>query len=228
MFKLKNHDEVYEALVNQIKEFQCKLNGYQTDVYLYIEEGRGTIDTFLNVGGNGWVADEHYTIYTDIGDRRGYSKMDDLSDGGNSFSWLIGELEKKFNLSGIEEKAFEELTSTMDSDTLDEEGISCFDDLDYYDVQRWLESNYSDEIDQYYEEDYVPNYCMNFVTETAYNALDDFENDHSFVVEVDGKFISEHSDYDEALCAAKQIDDAEVDIWSTEQIQDAKYRQYED
>ena len=62
MFKLKNHDEVYEALVNQIKEFQCELNGYQTDVYLYIEEGRGTIDTFLNIGGNGWLADEHFTV----------------------------------------------------------------------------------------------------------------------------------------------------------------------
>ena len=135
---------------------------------------------------------------------------------------------KNYNHSGIEEKAFEEITSTIDSDTLDEEGISCFDDLDYYDVQHWLESNYSDEIDQYYEEDYVPNYYMDFVSETAYNALNDFENDHSYVVEVDGKFISEHSDYDEALCAAKQIDDAEVDIWRTEQIQDAKYRQYED
>jgi len=201
MFKFKNHDEVY------------------------IEEGRGTIDTFLNTSGSGWLDDDHYTIYTDNGDRRGYSKMDDLSDGGESFGWLIGELEKKFNLSGIKEKAYAELTAAMDSDTLEDDGIACFDDLDYYDVQYWLESNYSDEIDQYYKEDYVPNFCMDFISEAAYKALDDFENEHSYVVEVDGKFISEHSDYDEALCAAKQIDGAEVDVWSDDQIDEAKFRQ---
>lgn len=223
MLKLKNHEAVLDALTEQLKEFQCDLNGYQTDVYLYVEEGNGTIDTFQNVGGHGWLADNHFTIYSDDGDKRNYSKMDELSDGGNSFSWLIRELENKFGLSGIEEKAYAEITAAMDEETLEDDGIACFDDLDYYDVEYWLESNYSDEIDQYYAEDFVPNFCMDFISEAAYNALDDFENDHSYVVLNDGEFHSEYSDYDEAVKAAEELgEDAEVDIWNDYDIEKVK------
>lgn len=218
MLRLKNHEEVYEALIEQLKEFEIDKNKYQTDVYLYVKDGKGTIDTFTNVGGNSWLDDDHYTIYSD---KEHFStKMDDLCDG-SSWNWLVDELETAYDLSGIKEKAFKELTSDMDED--EKEDINSFDDLDFCEVESWLNNNYGDEIDKYYKDYFVPDCCMDGIGDCAYNTLDEFENEHSFVVLLDGKFHSDYSDYDEALEAAEELgDDAEVDVWNDEQISEAK------
>lgn len=63
---IKNRAEIVEQLAEMLKNFDRKLNQYQTDVYMYIdEEGTATLDTFVNVGGNSWLNDDHYTIYCD-------------------------------------------------------------------------------------------------------------------------------------------------------------------
>ena len=65
--ELKNYDELVDELVDILKDFDKQLNGYQTDVYFYYdsETQTGELDTFVNVGGNSWLNDDHITIYTD-------------------------------------------------------------------------------------------------------------------------------------------------------------------
>ncbi len=65
-FKITNRDEVVEQLAEMMIQFDKDANSYQTDVYLYVDEkGKGNLDTFVNVGGNSWLNDDHYTVYTD-------------------------------------------------------------------------------------------------------------------------------------------------------------------
>ena len=66
MKEIKNIEEITAKLAEMLKQFDIELNRYQTDVYLYIDEnGTATLDTFVNVGGNSWINDDHYTLYRD-------------------------------------------------------------------------------------------------------------------------------------------------------------------
>ena len=64
---IKNREEIIEQLTEMLMQFDKDLNRYQTDVYLYYDEENQTaeLDTFVNVGGNSWLNDDHYTIYCD-------------------------------------------------------------------------------------------------------------------------------------------------------------------
>lgn len=64
---IKNLDSIIEQLTEILIQFDRELNGYDTDVYLYYDKETETarLDTFVNVGGNSWLNDDHYTIYTD-------------------------------------------------------------------------------------------------------------------------------------------------------------------
>ena len=221
MLRLKNHDEIYEALVEQLKEFAISKNKYQTDVYLYVKDGKGTIDTFTNVGGNSWLNDDHITIYSDK--EHFETIMDDLVDG-TSYGWLIEELESVYNLSGLKDKAYKDITAAIDADILDEDEIACFEDLEAYDVEYWLKKNYSEEIEKYYKEYFIESdaYVEGFSAAAEY-ALDEFENNNSFVVLNDGVLYSECSDYDEAVEEVNELGiDGSIDIWSDYHLQEVK------
>lgn len=64
---VENKEEVITKLAELLMQFDKEENtAYQTDVYLYLDEdGIGRLDTFANIGGNSWLNDSHYTIYTD-------------------------------------------------------------------------------------------------------------------------------------------------------------------
>lgn len=64
---IKNRDQIIEQLTEILIQFGKDMNRYQTDVYLYYNKENQTaeLDTFVNVGGNSWLDDDHYTIYTD-------------------------------------------------------------------------------------------------------------------------------------------------------------------
>lgn len=67
MMIIKNRETIIEQLQDMLIQFAKDMNEYQTDVYLYYneEEQMAELDTFVNVGGNSWRNDEHYTIYSD-------------------------------------------------------------------------------------------------------------------------------------------------------------------
>ena len=64
---IKNREEIIEKLTEMLMQFDKDCNRYQTDVYLYYDSENQTaeLDTFVNVGGNSWLNDNHYTIYCD-------------------------------------------------------------------------------------------------------------------------------------------------------------------
>lgn len=64
---IKNREEIIEQLTKMLMQFDKDCNKYQTDVYLYYDKENQTakLDTFVNVGGNSWLDDDHHTIYTD-------------------------------------------------------------------------------------------------------------------------------------------------------------------
>lgn len=60
--EIKNIDEVKTKIVELLSDHECV--GYQEDIYLYIdEEGNGHVDTFMNISGNSWLADDHVASY---------------------------------------------------------------------------------------------------------------------------------------------------------------------
>lgn len=65
--EITNREEIVERIAELLMQFDKNLNGYSTDVYLYIDEetGTATLDTFVNVGGNSWRNDDGIVIYTD-------------------------------------------------------------------------------------------------------------------------------------------------------------------
>ena len=63
---IKNREQIIDELVEMLIQFDLDCNSYDTDVYLYLDDdGNAELDTFVNPGGNSWLDDDHYTIYTD-------------------------------------------------------------------------------------------------------------------------------------------------------------------
>lgn len=114
--EIKNKAAVLEELVELLKQFDISLNRYQTDVYLYIDDdGNGTLDTFVNVGGNSWLNDDHYTIYSD---KEHYDTFID-------FWTTIGELAETLEVS--EEKFIEDVANFYHMDIEDVGYVECHD-----------------------------------------------------------------------------------------------------
>ncbi len=134
---IKNYDKVLEELTAILKQFEKDLNEYQTDVYLYYNEEteEATLDTFVNVGGNSWINDDHKTIYSDYEHYNSF--FDDWST--EDIASIIGIKEKEFIKEVAEFVNYEE-------DEIDNWAISKFleSHSEYYDK---LYEYYSDEID---------------------------------------------------------------------------------
>ena len=91
---IKNIDTILNELVELLMQFDRDLNGYDTDVYLYYDEETETarLDTFVNVGGNSWLDDDHYTIYTD---RQHYDTFLDYWNSITEFAESLGMTKKE-------------------------------------------------------------------------------------------------------------------------------------
>ena len=160
--KLKNFDELLEQLTEMLIEFDCQLNQYNTDVYMYYDADThtATLDTFVNVGGSSWIDDNHITIYTDkqhtveeIWDSMGGLSEDEICE---EFGMTAEELEK-------------EIRKVQDLDDDDE--------VSRHDMKDYIESKdeYMDKIVESYEarlREFYSDY-----ESTAYNALKEAEKE---------------------------------------------------
>ena len=64
--KINNYEDVCSKLVDTLCTLDAEASDFQTDIYLYVDDdGNGTIDTYVNVGGNSWLNDDHITLYAD-------------------------------------------------------------------------------------------------------------------------------------------------------------------
>lgn len=113
---IKNKQDIIDRLVELLKQFDISLNRYQTDVYLYLDDdGNASLDTFVNVGGNSWLDDDHYTIYSD---KEHYDTFID-------FWTTIGELAEALEVS--EEKFIEDVANFYHMDIEDVGYVECHD-----------------------------------------------------------------------------------------------------
>lgn len=129
MRELKNREEVVKKLAKMLREFDVKMNHFDTDVYLYYndEEKTAELDTFVNVGGNSWLNDDHETIYRD---NRHFDSMYEV--GFQSISDLAEAV-------GLSEK--ELIAKTAKFYEFDEDDD--LDEIDYWDVVSVIKSDYN-------------------------------------------------------------------------------------
>lgn len=80
--ELKNRDAVVDAIAETMRNLDKESANYETEVYLYIDDnGNGTVDTFVNPGGNSWLDDDHIVVYSDS------PHCDDFFDSEDGRSW---------------------------------------------------------------------------------------------------------------------------------------------
>ena len=148
IYDVANFDELNDELIELLKQFDKELNGYDTDVYLYYDEdtNTATLDTFVNPGGNSWLNDDHYTIYTD---KQHYDSYMDWYDGDLS---VIADC-----LNTTVDDLYLETMEYNNTD--DEDDISEADVLYYiYDCGKYgqiLYDIYCDAIDNDYNSEYA-------------------------------------------------------------------------
>lgn len=157
---IKNREQIIDELVEMLIQFDINCNQYDTDVYLYLDdEGNAELDTFVNPGGNSWLDDDHYTIYTD---RQRYDSFLDY--------WTsIGEIADSLEI--LEEQLIKE---TRDFLGYDED-----DDIEYWDVCKFISDsdfNYYDILFDIYAED-LRDYYINDYYDHAENIIERFENE---------------------------------------------------
>lgn len=160
---IKNRKEIIEQLTEMLMQFDKDANtSYQTDVYLYYDEENqtATLDTFVNVGGNSWLNDDHYTIYTD---KEHY-------DGDMwSFYQSIEELAEyaEISLDELREKVIEHLK--LDDDEKDDF------ELDYYEAREYFKANekYMEKLQEALDE-YIDSIRSDYV-ENAEEIISHFE-----------------------------------------------------
>ena len=95
--KIKNYKAVVAKLTAMIVQLYKDCLPHPTDIYLYYDEETQTaeLDTFLNVGGNSWLNDDHYTIYTDEGSHDSDEMWEFYQDNIQTIADAIGISEKQ-------------------------------------------------------------------------------------------------------------------------------------
>lgn len=127
MRELKNREEVVKTLAKMLREFDVEMNPFDTDVYLYYndEEKTAELDTFVNVGGNSWLNDDHETIYKDE------CHFDSMYEVGFQ---SISDLAEAVGLS--EKELFAKMADSLGFDV--DDGL---DEIDYWDVVSFIKSD---------------------------------------------------------------------------------------
>ena len=162
--EIKNRDQIIEQLAEMLLQFDKDENSYQTDIYLYYNEEEQTAElhTFVNVGGNSWLDDDHYTIYTDK------EHYDGIWDYYQSVEELAEYAE--IPLDELRQKVIAKLE-------LDDDEAADFE-LDYYEARGYLQQN-NEAMEKltasYYEalEELKPEYH-----ERAEFIMDNFDQEH--------------------------------------------------
>ncbi len=155
---IKNREEVVEQLKEMLIQFAKDLNKYQTDIYAYYDEKSETVelDTFVNVGGNSWLDDDHITIYSDK------ESNEEPIDTFTTVSDIADALEINY------ETFVSEIAAALEIDAAD---------VDWRDAYYYVKSreDYSDKINQAYC------YCVDeqkdYYAETAEEIITMLEND---------------------------------------------------
>lgn len=164
MTRLNNREEVIEQLTEILMGFAKSCNKYQTDVYLYYSPKTGTaeLDTFVNVGGNSWLNDDHYTIYRD---KEHFEDWTDYYTETGDFAWGLDMEWSDFK---------EEVIEFLDLDDDEKEDYK----IDYHDALSYIKSrdDYTEKLIEVYE-DYIEETRSEYA-EQAEEIISDWEEDY--------------------------------------------------
>ena len=166
---IKNRDKLVEEMSEMLLRFDEECNNYHTDVYFYYDDETqtATLDTFVNVGGNSWLDDDHITIYTD---------NPHYDDG--AYSWYQSEQEFADTLGISLEQLYSE---TRAYHKLDDD-----EEVEYYEIERYIQNNeeYDDKITESYSEHLKQNFADEYASR-AEEIISDVE-DIVYFSSVDG------------------------------------------
>lgn len=125
MAKISNYNAVLEELVSMMMEHDRDHTPYQEDVYLYIEDGEGSLYLFANVGGNSWLDDDHITVMQLREDLTDWSDfVPNLGDIATVLGWSVVSLKERAAAWHCE--------SGWQYDACD---------MDYHDIRNFIEAN---------------------------------------------------------------------------------------
>lgn len=147
---LVNREEVIDKIAEILADHEFSAPNYQVDIYLYVDNaGKGEVDTFVNVGGNSWLDDDHYTVDSMTQYNGGYEPIRDYyRDGGvEALAWAVD----------VEEATL-----------VDEAGSS-----DYSEVYDYIlgNENYKDKL----KDDYLSDSCFEVFSEEAESIIEQWE-----------------------------------------------------
>jgi len=162
---LKNADELFDEIIEKLKQFDKDQNQYDTDVYLYVNDDMtGYLEDFVNVGGNSWLDDDHYTLWTDK------QRYTDWSD----FWQTEGEIADALDMT-LDELC-QEVADYLNRITKSSDYVA--DDVDYHDIYDYI----NDERDDYkdtlidIEQDYYDTELESEYRDRASEIVDVFDN----------------------------------------------------
>lgn len=165
---IKNRDEIVKELAEILMQFDLELRRYQQDVYLYYDEETqiAKLDVFDNVGGNSWVPDNHFTVY---------SNRDIYRDIWDFYGDDVYEPEDFSRLVDMEtEELIKEVKRFVDDED-DEVEISAFDFRDY------INENKREKLEETYKKDIYD--LKSEYEETAKKILEEFEKELAYEAE---------------------------------------------
>lgn len=143
-----NINDLVSELAEILRKFEIDLNPYQTDVYFYYDPDAkiGRLETFINVGGNSWINDDHVTIYRDP------PHYDDIYDYFNDISEFADALE-------ISKKDLMEATRKFKNFDAD-------DFIEHREVIDYIKSDekLADKVTAFYIDYYVDDNNVNFLS----------------------------------------------------------------
>lgn len=129
---IKNREQVVDELTDMLVKFSKEMNGYNTDVYAYFNEETKevTLDTFVNVGGNSWLNDDHSTIYTD------QQWHDDIFDSYDNEGDLLAAATNE------DREKSEEIMNEIKKQIAEDEDIDIEDvSVSYFDIRDYIKGN---------------------------------------------------------------------------------------
>ncbi len=157
-----NRTEIINELAEMIMQFDKERRDYCTDVYLYydVENKTARLSLFENPGGQSWIDDDHYTIYSDT---EHFNTVFDFFDQEQE----VNELAECIGIS-VEE---------MRNAIANEYDLTNYK-LTYDDAKKWIEgiSEYMDKISESYDL-CIDNLADQYIA-TAQGIVEAFENEH--------------------------------------------------
>ena len=99
---IENTEEIQQRLTEMLMEDAKEMCGYQRDIYMYIDDnGRASLDWFINVGGNSRLDDDHILLHVC---RQHYEGIKDSIDREDvDYADQADEILRGFNIRSIDD-----------------------------------------------------------------------------------------------------------------------------